>query len=150
MMRLQPGTASMNVDLFSTVYVSAATREQTAAQLEQLLQESRGRNVATEITGVLLYCNGNFMQVLEGPRPAVQETFQRIEFSTRHRELVELVSEPIETREFSQWSMAFSRTQASQFLALRAATWRGSAAGGHASRAGTGRDLLRQFWHSTR
>ena len=48
------------------VYVSAATVPFTDAALAQLLNISRKNNVAAGITGMLVYRDGDFLQILEG------------------------------------------------------------------------------------
>ena len=83
------------------VYVSAAVVKFTIAQLESLLARARVNNARNNITGVLLYCDGNFMQCLEGPIDAVQSTFRRIEYDPSHTGLIRLIEMPITKRSFS-------------------------------------------------
>lgn len=89
------------------VYVSSATRLFTPADLLALLDQSRRRNGAVGITGMLLYREGNFMQVLEGDAEAVKATHQRIAKDPRHRGLITLRNATVPKRSFGQWSMAF-------------------------------------------
>lgn len=53
--------------LQTIAYVSSATRLFAEQQLESVQNEARGSNLENDITGVLLYSDGNFMQCLEGP-----------------------------------------------------------------------------------
>ncbi len=59
------------------------------------------------MTGLLLYLDGNFMQVLEGPEEAVMDIFGKIEKDIRHTNIIVILKDPIAEREFSEWSMAF-------------------------------------------
>ena len=56
-------------------YISAATRFATARELDGILAVSRERNTADKITGLLLYHDGSFAQILEGPDEAVRNCF---------------------------------------------------------------------------
>ena len=47
-----------------------------------------------------------FMQVLKGPKEAVEAAYKRIGRDTRHRAIVELVRREIQRREFGEWEMA--------------------------------------------
>jgi len=91
------------------VYVSAATVPFTDATLAQLLLISRENNTRAGITGMLLYRDGDFLQVLEGEEHAVRETFRRIARDSRHARTLVLDDSAISEREFSDWSMGFRR-----------------------------------------
>jgi hypothetical protein len=125
-------------------YVSSAAWNLRDEDLEFIVSESRGLNFASGVTGVLLYCDGNFMHYFEGPDDAVLDTYERIRNSERHHQINELMNQAIEQREFGDWTMAFSRTTADAFLEIAAARWKGSA------RTGPGADLVRIFWANCR
>jgi hypothetical protein len=46
-------------------------------ELQNILSLSRKNNQMKNVTGVLLYGNGQFIQLLEGDRDLVDKTFQR-------------------------------------------------------------------------
>ncbi len=56
---------------------------------------------------MLLYKEGNFMQVLEGEESAVRDTHQKISADPRHRGLITLLQGTTPERQFSEWSMGF-------------------------------------------
>ena len=60
------------------------------------------------MTGALLYNQGRFAQVLEGPFGAVQSTYERIQADERHADLVVLQAEPVSVRSFALWAMALA------------------------------------------
>ncbi|RYF42911.1 MAG: BLUF domain-containing protein [Comamonadaceae bacterium] len=136
--------------LHSIVYVSSASRKFSASELSQILEEVREKNRKSGLTGILLHCDGNFMQLLEGPLNALEETMGRIRGSRRHRAVTEFMCEPIETREFAGWSMALSHATAPEFLELRNASWKAPVTAGDAPQESAGKELLRQFWQNTR
>lgn len=108
--------------LLQVVYTSAATHPFTDEELEVILKNSRERNAEAALTGILLYHDGNILQVLEGPSGKVKETMQRILDDNRHGGVLILLRKEIEAREFGDWSMALvtpSANQAAKFKAWR-------------------------------
>lgn len=93
--------------LFSLTYLSSAAPEFTKAELLEILEDSRVRNAAAGVSGILLYRDGNILQVLEGETAAVHATYQRIARDPRHSGIFPVIQEPIAERLFGEWSMAF-------------------------------------------
>jgi hypothetical protein len=130
------------------VYFSTLIDLSLETEIVNILETSIKNNKADGITGMLLYCQGNFMQVLEGDEEAVQRTYDRISKDSRHHNIIEVIREPIQEREFADWSMGFSRLQEEDLQAFPAyATLfdfhaRRDAIAGHP---GIALDLLRQF-----
>lgn len=89
------------------VYISSAVRLMKDNELAQILQAARRHNPANGITGVLLYRDGNFIQVLEGEPAQVEATFARIERDPRHRQVLVLSRETQVARVFEHWTMGF-------------------------------------------
>lgn len=94
------------------VYVSTAKKMMEDADLLELLTQSRERNLKHNITGVLLYSEGTFMQVLEGERDDVYKIYGSIEQDLRHRNIIKLITGPADQRVFPNWSMAFASVNA--------------------------------------
>jgi hypothetical protein len=91
----------------SLTYVSSATQPFTNRDLVALLAQCRESNARNGITGMLLYKDGNFMQVLEGPPAVLRRRFLTIRHDIRHDGVVTLGEKVYDTRLFSDWSMAF-------------------------------------------
>jgi hypothetical protein len=138
-------------NLRAIVYVSTAERMFAETELEALLVEARDLNLETGITGVLLYSGGTFMQCFEGTTAAVDATYERINKSTRHHGIIELVDEPIVERDFADWQMGYQRVKHSELLALSSARWGQRLAVGneHAAPGSHGMTLLKHFWERT-
>ena len=62
-------------------------------------------NTKLDVTGLLLYNAGQFLQVLEGRELVIERLFEKISADERHANVCRLVAEPIESRLFYQWSM---------------------------------------------
>lgn len=99
----------MDQILYCLVYASSANVRIGEEELEAILEVSRKNNPAMDITGILLYSEGNFIQVLEGPKENVFSLYEKLCEDHRHRGLTMMVSEPIEERNFSEWTMGFKR-----------------------------------------
>ena len=95
--------------LITCVYSSAAAEGLSQEGLTQILAEARENNAQQQISGMLLYDEGSFFQVLEGEEAQVEQLFELISQDPRHRQIVKLVQQPIETRSFSDWSMGIAR-----------------------------------------
>ncbi len=95
--------------LHTIIYTSREAQFFSDAETEQLLTDARSHNQASDITGVLLYFNLVFFQVLEGPREALEGLFARIVEDSRHKDVTLQVSEPIDARLFPDWSMAYRK-----------------------------------------
>lgn len=93
--------------MLSLIYVSSAKRLFSDEELLQLLQQSRDKNAGLAITGMLLYKDGNFMQVLEGPEKAVRELYATISNDQRHHGVICLLEENVVERQFPDWTMGF-------------------------------------------
>ncbi len=93
--------------MYRLVYFSAATTPFTKAQLVELLNKARENNERLGITGMLLYKDGDFLQLLEGERSAVKALFSVIEADPRHKEAFVVLEEETDARLFDQWSMGF-------------------------------------------
>jgi hypothetical protein len=92
--------------MLSMVYVSSITRPLNEEDFTQLLAAARQNNERNDITGLLLYKDGNFMQAVEGPDEAVSTLFDRIRRDSRHHGVLMLLKEQITERRFPNWSMS--------------------------------------------
>lgn len=97
----------MSTPLVSISYVSAAAEPFDDARLAELLDQSRRLNHEHDLTGMLLYRRGRFFQVLEGPQDAVDELMTKIRRDPRHTDVRMLLSEEIDERRFSEWTMGY-------------------------------------------
>ncbi len=90
-------------------YASTAARPMTAAQLLAILQQCYNHNSLNNVTGLLLYGNGTFLQALEGEDDVVGGLYDRIARDERHSAVTCLSRETIEERRYPGWTMEFRR-----------------------------------------
>lgn len=89
------------------IYISSATRAMGEQDLLDLLAQSRSRNTRQHVTGMLLYRDGAFLQVLEGERVDVKEIYRSITMDDRNTGHYLIANEAITDRNFPTWSMGF-------------------------------------------
>lgn len=89
------------------LYISTARAPLSDGQMDEILATSRRNNRRVDVTGCLVVGGRRFLQVLEGPREAVEQTFVRISADPRHFAVVKLNDKPIEARSFARWAMGF-------------------------------------------
>lgn len=94
-------------NLIQLIYASSAWQLLSEDEILNILEVSRKNNAERNITGVLLYKGGNFLQVLEGDEEAVSRLYQTIERDQRHKGVIVLAKRKIAEREFPDWSMGF-------------------------------------------
>ena len=102
--------------MYMIVYVSSAVELFSEQELMTLLEKSRKNNSTLDITGMLLYKDGNFMQFLEGPKEAVLALIATIKLDARHRGIIILLHEDHAEREFKEWSMGFKKLDSNASL----------------------------------
>lgn len=104
-----PTPTDQEQSLVQLIYVSMAQHEFDDDVLDAILASSVRHNTHQQITGMLIYAEGNFLQVLEGPPVAVDDTMARIAADPRHCDLMVLGRLQVVQRDFEQWSMGFRR-----------------------------------------
>jgi hypothetical protein len=93
------------------VYISIARDGLPDAEVQAILASARRRNAEQQITGALLKYADRFIQVLEGPREALDGCVSRIRRDLRHRNLKVLRHHPVAERRFGGWKMRDVRVE---------------------------------------
>lgn len=94
--------------IYTLVYVSSATHLFSEEELAEILRVSRENNTQRGITGLLLYADGNVIQILEGEKSAVETLYSRIAEDSRHRSILRLFTKKTDIRSFPEWSMGYA------------------------------------------
>lgn len=93
--------------MYFIIYASSATTKYSKEELIALLKKSHKNNQDLGITGMLLYKDGSFLQVLEGEKSVVRTLFDKITHDNRHKGIFVYLEGNSEERQFSDWSMGF-------------------------------------------
>jgi hypothetical protein len=91
--------------LTQLVYVSRATPDLDRQALEKIVARSARRNADRGITGVLLSCGRQFMQLLEGDAETLAEVYRVIASDPRHADVELLVKKQVDRRLYPEWGM---------------------------------------------
>jgi hypothetical protein len=89
------------------LYVSEAAYPMETSDLLDILTVSRRNNLRDDITGLLLYKDRQFIQLLEGPKSNVIALHRRLMTDPRHTSVRTMLSGPLQERQFNNWAMAF-------------------------------------------
>jgi hypothetical protein len=99
-------------------YISQASAPMSSEDLLSLLMQCRRNNTARDITGMLLFANGTFLQVVEGDDRVVDDLVAVIGKDPRHTSLQLLGRRAIEARQYADWSMGFERVTTESFKTI--------------------------------
>lgn len=89
--------------------------EDCQTDLKDILDTARENNPKHDITGVLFYDKGQFIQVLEGEKEVIERLLSTIKEDERHDEVEILMDHQIKDRELDQWNMkAFDLSSTSE------------------------------------
>ena len=91
-------------------YISDAVGVHSEKEMEDLLRVCRKNNKKLNVTGMLLYAENKFLQILEGDPEVVYALFEKIEQDPRHDNTTIMDTDLVEERSFNDWSMGFHRT----------------------------------------
>jgi len=93
--------------LYQIVYLSFSSDNFKHSDIDQILEVSRKNNEGNNITGMLLYRGGVFLQLLEGDKEEVTKLFDKISQDKRHKHVKTLIEITDGERIFTDWTMAF-------------------------------------------
>lgn len=116
------------------IYVSMAKELMSQDALLNILKQSRDWNTTHNITGMLIYIeglfintegraistrrSGRFMQVLEGPKEELDMLFNHIQNDKRHHHVTLLHRADIADRNFETWQMGFQSLTLEQYRSV--------------------------------
>ena len=89
------------------VYISSAKLSLTESEIIKIVEDAQINNEKSDVTGLLLFNKGNFMQLVEGQALTVEALYEKILQDNRHTEVKLLLKESITHRNFSNWTMGF-------------------------------------------
>ncbi|MBV6657729.1 MAG: BLUF domain-containing protein [Devosiaceae bacterium] len=95
--------------LYAITYISRAPEvrgENRKLFLNSLIKQADAKNLKTGVSGCLIHVDDFFIQLLEGPRGPLSETYNRIVQDERHSEVNLVAAGPILTRQFTSPNLA--------------------------------------------
>lgn len=95
--------------LYSITYISRAPEvrgEQRRVFLNSLVKQADAKNVPLGVSGCLIHVDDYFIQVMEGPRGPLSETYNRVAHDERHNDVNLITVGPIIQRQFTTPTLA--------------------------------------------
>lgn len=100
--------------LTQAVYTSIATQRFSDKELRDMTAEAAARNQPRQVTGVLVFSGGQFIQVLEGDAEQIDALLERIGTDERHTNFTLLSQGQVPGRTFGDWPMGLMNLDAVQ------------------------------------
>jgi hypothetical protein len=100
------------------VYVSTATALPGRAVLDDILESAHRNNPRLGLTGMLLWKEMSFAQLLEGPAKSLDALWGKLTADERHEDVRLLSRWDVDRRFFGEWSMANHRLNRRQHWEL--------------------------------
>ncbi|RYY20651.1 MAG: BLUF domain-containing protein [Sphingobacteriaceae bacterium] len=101
------------------IYLSSASMYFQAETLEEMLNGFRIKNETNQITGLMLFSEGSFLQLLEGAEHVLDALIKKIRKDKRHHSVVQIATGTIPNRIFSDWHMCFKVALPAEFKDLK-------------------------------
>jgi hypothetical protein len=98
-------SVSNDPSIYRLIYVSVACAGMTICGFQEIADQANQKNAKADVTGLLIFSQGEFLQVLEGPKPAVEATYDRISGDPRHSRSAVLKREFADDRSYPDWKM---------------------------------------------
>ncbi len=89
-------------------YVSTITPDLSDVDIHKLMEFVKLKNNILNITGILIYSEGNFFQVLEGKQEVIKSIFEKIEKDPRHYNIIKMLDKEIKNNSFSEYHSPFT------------------------------------------
>ena len=94
------------MNMHQLIYISQSERYFSKTELHTLVEKAKLKNRQLAITGLLLYVDGEFVQLLEGEKHDVKLLMNDILQDSRHHTIKIIKEGTISERQFKQWNMA--------------------------------------------
>jgi len=93
--------------IYQAIYSSAAEEALSDVAIAEILAVAHERNAVLGITGVLIFGEGIFLQILEGSQDAVTALLAKIASDQRHHDMKVFYRAEQAERAFGDWRMAY-------------------------------------------
>lgn len=95
----------------SLIYVSTAKESVNDVAVMDILQVSWRHNHNSDISGILIYDDKHFVQLLQGPINTVDTLYEKITRDIRHHSIELIGTELLARKDVNGWGMGFINDQ---------------------------------------
>ena len=105
---------------YSIAYISRANENLDNDEIKELLDYAATKNNVVGVKGMILFKDGNFLQVLEGEENQIVNLYEKIQSDERHTDLHEVFNEKSPFALFEDYNSKFNLiTSSSELVALK-------------------------------
>lgn len=108
---------------YAISYVSTAHVDLHQQEVEDIMRQTNEYNNGREITGLLLYNERSFFQLIEGEKKTIRDLYEKIAQDSRHRDIIKFLEKPVTRPSFDGYmtdfitdTNKFDRSQLKQYL----------------------------------
>lgn len=92
---------------YAISYVSSARNDLPVQDVKNILDQANKFNKLQGLTGILLYNDKNFFQLIEGEKQIVLDLFERITLDPRHHNIIQFLEKPVSRPPFDGYLTDF-------------------------------------------
>lgn len=96
------------LELAHIIYKSKSKMTVHSEHLLRIRNSSRFNNLIDQITGLLIYSDNRFFQILEGKPEIIARTYEKISQDNLHHQLELIEQKNISERSFGKWAMGLA------------------------------------------
>jgi hypothetical protein len=109
---------SIDNSLHAIVYVSSAVKHYSSNEFSQLIAPIKTSFKEINLSGLVIYANGNGLTMIEGGREAVEAQYQLNRSHPGHHDIIKLFDRPIQQRYFEDYVFAVKAINSSEFKSI--------------------------------
>jgi hypothetical protein len=91
--------------MIQLAYTSDASDNLASGEIFKIIETSSSNNLRDDLTGMLIFANDRFFQIVEGEPAAIDSLVVRLEADPRHHSIQVLHRQEIGERSFPRWRM---------------------------------------------
>lgn len=92
---------------YAISYVSTANKDLQEQDVNHIMDQTRKFNKSEDITGILLYNERNFFQLIEGEEKTVKDLYKKILLDTRHEDIIQFLEKIVSRPSFDGYLTDF-------------------------------------------
>ena len=107
------------MELVSVLYVSSMCIAYTDIEMAYIVEKFQKANNIHNISGMLVYSNGNVMQYIEGSKNDIERLYKNIKSDPMHKNVITLLYEYTKERIFPDWCLNYKVIKEDKFNEIR-------------------------------
>ncbi|MGB3774817.1 MAG: BLUF domain-containing protein [Leeuwenhoekiella sp.] len=106
----------MSSHIHTIMYISSGVPDLEETEIQNILNYAKNNNNLKDISGFLIFDQGNFIQLLEGKANLVVDLFDKIQQDQRHRNIIPVLNQKMDFKGFDFYHSGFKVSDNSNLL----------------------------------